>query len=473
MIRHYREAGAALFLACLTLSGCSSETPSASPSTADRPNVLLITLDTTRADRLGCYGYTKAETPNLDSLAAQGCRFDLAFSTSALTAMSHASILTGLFPHQHGLRVFSGPTGNYLPADIPTLASVLRNHDYRTGAFVSAWTASSGYGLHHGFDTFDSGLDLEKLRSEEPDLKLRSKNKWRDEPMDRGQRRGDLTVHRALKWLQDETDPFFLWVHFFDPHDPTLIPPPEVTDRFGLDVQGLKRFARDRRDAHYDPEIYYMDLQVGRLLDHLRSTGQFEQTVVAVLADHGQGLGDHGWYMHRLLYQEQIRIPLLFHGPGIPAGQVLPDLVRNIDVFPTLLELVGLPVPEVAGRSLRSLWSGQEDAPRIAIAEALNSLDRHANLNLPEHQKDLLFCISDREWKLIHHQEHPENSELYHLQTDPAEQHNVLKEHPGQYQRLLGVLTELGAMKIELVEEQEDATAVDLLRSLGYVGEDE
>ena len=222
----------------------------------------------------------------------------------------------------------------------------------------------------------------------------------------------------------------------------------------------------------YDPEIFFMDMHFGRLVDYLKRTGEYDRTVIVVVADHGQGLGQHGWFPHRLLYQEQIRLPLIVRLPDGPRGLVVSNLVRSIDILPTALEAVGLEASQpIEGISLAGLMNGQEEEPRLAFGEALNTIDVHAPRMLPPHQKDDLFCVADQTWKLIYHKHEPGNTELYNLVTDPMERNNLAKEHPDQLARLLARVKELGVMEIEFVEPEGsmDQEALEKLRSLGYV----
>lgn len=431
-------------------------------------NVVLITLDTTRADRLGCYGHDRNTSPVLDALAAEGVRFEMAQSTSALTPMSHASILTGLFPQRHGLRVFYGPTGNTLREGLPTLGSWLQERGWSTAAFISAYTASQRYGLDRGIETFDTGLE-ESLDAMDLTRQQQHEHSWHDGRRTNTQRRGDATTDAALEWLEQTAEPFMLWVHYFDPHDPSLVPPKEFLDPYGITPGDSAK----ARIAIYDPEIRYMDLQIGRLLDSLREGGRLDSTIVVVMADHGQGLQQHDWMRHRLIYQEEVRIPLILRIPGERQGAVVTSLVRNVDVFPTVLDYLDIEPPDgLDGSSLRPLIRGDEESePRIGYAEALNTLDTHSPGSLPRRQKDLLFSIVEQDWKLIYHQEHPKNSELYHLATDPEELQNVIEQHPEEAKRLMARLRASGGLEIEVIhrEGSEDPEMIERLRSLGYI----
>lgn len=433
-----------------------------------RYNVLLVTLDTTRADHLHCYGFDKPTSPNLDALAADGVRFDLAISTSAITPISHASILTGLNPDQHGLRVFYGMTGYRLTEEHPTLATILKSRGWSTAAFVSAYSASERFGLHWGFDTFQSEV-AESVMSQSPTLRPPHDGYWLDQSTASAQRRADATTDQVLIWLKKAKRPFFLWTHYFDPHDPSLVPPESITRRFGA-----RWNLPDAQKLVYDAEIYFMDLHFGRLIDYLKQVGEYDRTVIIAVADHGQGLGDHQWFPHRLLYQEQIRLPLIVRLPKGPRGRVIPDLVRSIDIFPTVLEVLDIQPPDsVAGVSLCGLMRGEAEPPRTGYAEALNTLDVHTPTDLPGRHRDLLFCLVDPPWKLIYHKNSPENSELYNLSEDPKELTNLAGQSPEEVARLAGLLEQSGAMQIQIMPPSEpmDADGLRKLRSLGYVGD--
>jgi len=431
-------------------------------------NVLLITMDTTRADRLHCYGYDNDTSPNVDELAADGVRFDLAISTSAVTPISHASILTGLNPDRHGLRVFYGMTGHFLTQDHPTLATTLKSRGWHTGAFISAYSASERFGLHWGFDTFETGVE-DWVMKQDPTLPLPIDGFFRRARTASAQRRADATTDRALSWLNNVPRPFFLWVHYFDPHDVWLIPPHTVTERFGATLSGKDVFT-----SLYDAEVFFMDQQIGRLLDRLKESGEYEDTVIALLADHGQGMGDHGWVAHRLLYQEQIRVPFIMRAPGGRWGVVVADVVRNIDIMPTILEALGLqPAQPIQGRSLSGLMAGQAEPARVALAEALNTLDAHAPKELPPYQRDLLFSVVNQPWKLIYHKNSPGNSELYHLVNDRRELNNLAAARPQIVKRLVAELERSGAMNVQIAEPTEPLPqdALEKLRALGYVAD--
>ncbi|MCH2107073.1 MAG: sulfatase, partial [Planctomycetes bacterium] len=277
----------------IMLAACGQEQP---------PNLLLITLDTTRADYLGAYGGDVAETPHMDALASRGARFDLALSSSAVTPVSHATILTGLYPYEHGLRVLSAASGYRLSEEVPTLTTTLKEKGYKTIAVHSAFPVSGHFGFDHGFDVFES-FQVEMERSNQV------QDRW---DVSRGQRRSDETTDITLRSLQGTDGPFFLWVHYWDPHDPIMLPPMEFLP---TDLKLNPENIAGRHSEIYAAEVTYLDTQIGRLLDGMEGMGLMDNTMVCLTSDHGEGLDDgvrdHGWWAHRILYQEQIHVPLL------------------------------------------------------------------------------------------------------------------------------------------------------------------
>ncbi|MFH1999225.1 MAG: sulfatase, partial [Planctomycetota bacterium] len=389
-----------LVFGALLVSACN---PGPKP---EKPNILLITLDTTRADRIGCYGYEKAHTPNMDALCQEGVRFDLAVAQAAVTPVSHASILTGLYPYQHGLRVIHGKTLFRLEeGSHPTLARVLKRHGYSTAAFLSAFTVSEYFGLQQGFDLFDTGIEGDLNRKMFTTIDGRS-----DWDVDLNQRRADVTTDHALAWLETRSDPFFMWVHYFDPHDMKLTPSEEFLKPYLKEARSFEDLLRQV----YDGEVAFMDLQIGRIFDALKTSDQYDNTLIIITNDHGQGLGDHDWWTHRILYQEQIRMPLIVRTPDGPSNRSCSALVRSIDIMPTALDYAGIAPLPVEGRSLRGLMRGELEPERMAYADSLMRLDD----NRPEDlaggiHDDLMYCVMTRTWKLIHRRFHEDASELY------------------------------------------------------------
>jgi arylsulfatase A-like enzyme len=430
---------------------------------AKQRNVVLVTLDTTRADHLGCYGYRYDTSPRIDQLADDGVRFDFAIAQSSETPISCASQLTGTYPYRHRLRAMHGFAMTSLDDSVPTLAEVFSSHQYVTAAFISAFPASSRYGLERGFAVFDESF-----------LDRRPPSIHEDGAVATGssQRSAEETTTAVLEWLQaDPRAPFFLWVHLFDPHDTHLLPPAGY-----LEEQMQGRQVGDRHDylrAVYDAEISYVDMHVGIIVDELDRLGLRESTVLAVTADHGEGLGDHNWWKHSLLYQEQIKVPLILQGPGIPAGQVIAPVVEHVDLMPTLLQLTGLDKSTpagVQGQSLVGLLSG--DGAHDQGTTAYSEVHSFFTLSESPGKRDIgvIYSIIDGRWKLLHFPRRPTYDKLFDLQEDPGELRNLIDQHREIAERLLGELVRRDAVDTQLPERGEiTAEDLELLRSLGYV----
>jgi arylsulfatase A-like enzyme/Flp pilus assembly protein TadD len=314
----------------------------ASLAAAAKPNIVLVTMDTTRADRMGFLGSKRGLTPHLDALAKQGTVFTRAYSQAPITTVSHATILTGTYPPYHGVNDFSEP----LPENIPALAELLRRQGYHTAAFVGSLILDPVNGMapgfNRGFDHYDAGYRLRR---------------GKEDRYSTLERRAEQVIARALAWLeQNSSGPFFLWVHVFDPHEPYEAP-------------GV--YGRKYAKAPYDGEIAYTDAQVGKLLETLRARGLFKNTLIAVASDHGEAFGEHGEYTHGVfLYDTTIHVPLLikFHA-GHWASQKYDGRVSLVDLAPTILAAVGIPEPkEMQGRDLIPLL-GRPPADLPSYAE--------------------------------------------------------------------------------------------------------
>jgi arylsulfatase A-like enzyme len=436
-------------------------------------NVVLITLDTTRADHLGLYGYKRPTSPTLDALAPSATVFDLAIVQAAVTPISHATILTGLCPNHHGLRFLLGQTNSELTADKTTLADIWDQAGGETAAFVSAYPMTASYGLSQGFQHFDA--DFARADSTVtlganglPQTML-------------SQRRADETTDHAIEWLRQRPDPkkpLFMWVHYFDPHDAVVKPPEEIMapmmrDKFPPASMGKEDVLR----SAYDAEICFMDFHLGRLLRELMRLGIYEETMLVIIADHGEGLGDHNWWAHGILYQEQIHVPLLIRVPGMTGGGRVSSMVRAIDVVPTILDATRVPRklwPALDGVSLLSaMRTGKTERPLTAYSESLNML-RYDGSRLDrksDESHDKLYCLIDGTQKLIYHQLEPEQTELYDLTGDPKETRNVARRGEGEATtRLLDVLSKSGAITdITVTDAPTEPTKLEGLRSLGYI----
>lgn len=461
-----------LLLVVAAPAGCKR---SAQTSAKNTHNILLVTLDTTRVDYLGCYESRRVgNTPNFDALAADGVRFATCFSASAATPVSHASILSGLYPFQHGMRVIYAQSGYRLQDNTPYLPAVLKEAGWQTAAFLSSFTVSEFYGFDRAFDLFDSGLTqkTEKIFSRTED----GVYVW---ALQDNQRRSDKTTDAALEWLttSNPDQPFCLWVHYWDPHD-VVLKAPETGPPEEFYLPFLKR-NKDRSSsgamrAMYEAEVAFLDFQFGRLIRKLKQMGRYDNTIIVVVSDHGEGLGEHDWWRHTLLYEEQIRVPLIMRIPNWPTGGTISGLVRTIDIYPTLLDALGIEDPRrVAGLSLRGLIHGTTEAPRMAYADALNKYDTNSSVVLRRPKDGNLYCVTDGVWKLIWRLDHPGESELYNIAEDPDEALNLFRTNKQQARRLQAILEKLEPFRTKPFPPAglpRDLDALRALESLGYIG---
>jgi choline-sulfatase len=392
------------------------------------PDVVLVTIDTLRADHLGCYGYGPARTPTLDGLAARGVRFATAVAHVPLTGPSHASILTSRTPLGHGMR----DNGSYvLPPSVRSVAQGFEDAGYRTGAFVSGFPLKRRFGLDRGFDTYDDQLP-------------RGKDARRTAYVERT---ADRTTDAALRWLDAPSDPasppFFLWVHYFDPHAPYEAPAEYTVGAA----------------SPYDGEITFVDAELARLLRKVEEKSGGD-ALVLVTADHGESLGEHGEDTHGIfVYDSTIRVPFLLAGPGVPAGRVSETMARGIDVAPTLLDYAGLADAGMEGRSLRRAASGERLPDEPAYSESL-----HPQL---QYGWAPLHAWRTTRFKFI---EAP-RSELYDLRADPGETHDLSGVEPDRARKMQAALDEaMAGAKTPDASRKVDAETTERLAALGYIG---
>jgi arylsulfatase A-like enzyme/Tfp pilus assembly protein PilF len=360
----------------------ASAAPAQSPA-APRHNIVLITLDTTRADHLGAWGWKYAKTPNLDALAARGVRFVRCDTAAPVTLPSHSTILTGLFPPRTGVR----DNGTFvLPAKVETVAKRLAAHGYDTAAVVSAIVLARRHGLNQGFRIYDDDLGAGYAAGTEV-----------------SERQAEATTTAALAAAGKLKPPFFLWVHYYDPHEEYRPP-----TRFADSVTGPSRL--------YDGEIAYMDEQIGVLLAKLP-----KDVDVVVVGDHGEMLGEHGEQHHGLLlYKAARRVPLLLAGPGVPAGRTEECLVRTVDVAPTLLGLAGVAVPAgLDGQGLLPLPAAGKGCDRTSYTESFLPFFAYKWYPLRSLSTDRFFYL------------HAPKSSLYQIPSDPGEATDLSAQQPG------------------------------------------
>jgi arylsulfatase A-like enzyme/Flp pilus assembly protein TadD len=395
----------------------------------DKPNIILITVDTLRADRLSCYGYGEITTQHIDEFAEDAVLFDQAISPAPLTLPSHASILTGKYPLSHGVR---DNTGFVLPERQSTLPEVLRKKGYKTGAFVGSYVLDSRFGLDQGFDHYfdDFGTGSNEVVR-----------------MELSERPAEEVVAAAESWIRSESSgPWFVWMHLFDPHAPYSPPRPYPAD------------------SKYDQEVLYVDEQLGRFFDFLKKRGQFEDTLIVLTSDHGEGLGEHGEDTHGMfLYDSTLRVPLVVKPPLRQAGSLRIDLqVRLIDILPTVLSSVGFATPEdIQGVSLLPAWSKGDQPELTAYSEAALPL-----LNYGWSDTSSLRTLT-------HKYISAPLPELYDLSSDPGERTNIAEEEPQRISEMAHIRGQLvkqqvGAASAEAYRTPDDET-VRRLRSLGYI----
>ena len=329
--------------AALALSACARETPPAGPPTPR--NLVMVTIDTLRADRLGCYGNRDVATPRLDQIASGGALFEQATVHVPLTRPSHTSIFTGLLPAEHGIRDNVSPA---LAPDVPTLAPMLKAAGFCTGAFVSSIVLSRQSGLNRGFDEYS-----DRFEADGDDARF----------LNTIQRPGDVAMKEALTWIQSAGEArFFAWIHLYDPHDPYEPPEPYASQYAG---------------RPYDGEVAWTDELIGRLEDGLQRLGRKDETLLVVTSDHGEGLGEHGETVHGFfVYESTLRVPLIVRGPTVTPGRRMKGVARSVDLLPSVLDLLGVPTPagwKGSGRSLAPVLRGTASmaAPEPAYAESL------------------------------------------------------------------------------------------------------
>jgi arylsulfatase A-like enzyme/Flp pilus assembly protein TadD len=421
-------------LAALLAAACSS-TPSPSPSTAplrEPRHLVIVTIDTLRADRIGAYGNPNVATPNIDRIAQQGAMAMHGAVHVPLTRPSHVSLFTGLYPSEHGIRDNVSPP---LAKDVPVLAEILKQRGFRTAAFVSSIVLSKQSGLARGFDVYSDKFDIG-----EDDARF----------LNTIQKRGDGTTAEAIAWLRDGgTERRFAWVHLYDPHDPYEPPEPYASRYAG---------------RPYDGEVAWSDELVGRLDTALAEAGLRDDTLLIVTSDHGEGLDEHGEAVHGFfVYETTMRVPLVLRGPGVTPGTRVNTVARTIDVVPTVMDLIGLSAakPKSSGRSLVEAVRGAQLDDEPSFGESLVPLVHYG-------WSDLRALRIGR-WKYIL----APRPELYDLESDPGELRNLHQEQAARARALRsGLEQRLKQEQAALRNTGPAAPAVppDLLEKLGALG---
>jgi arylsulfatase A-like enzyme/Tfp pilus assembly protein PilF len=417
--------------AARTPSGVDLGRPSASGGPL---NLVIITLDTTRADRMGAYGNTQIETPAFDRIAHEGVLFEQAVAAAPLTLPVHSSMFTGKFPPEHGVR---DNGGFFLGPEQLTLAEVLKSHGYRTGGFIGAYVLDSKWGINQGFDTYFDKFDLSETRA----ISVASI-----------QRPGNEVVDQALPWIDGaKGGPFFAWIHLYDAHAPYHPPEP---------------FATRYKDRPYNGEIAFADSQVARVLQKLQDLHLYDRSVIMILGDHGEGLGEHGEASHGFfIYNSTMHVPFAIRAPFSRAlRRTVADPVRSVDVMPTALDLLGIAPPSgISGVSL---------APLLTGAKSELNLDAYSEAMYPLHHygwSDLHALRSGR-YKVID----APRPELYDEERDPAEATNLFETRRPLGDTMIARLRTLenGFSKTQaaIPAASVDPDARQRLAALGYVG---
>ncbi len=442
------------------LAGCAGE-----KEKLRLPDILLVTFDTTRADHLGCYGYVRDTSPRFDALAEQSILFERCIVPMAVTLPSHVSILTGTYPAEHGVKANTFRNERYyaFPPSLQPFAVTCREEGYETAAFVSAASLKRATGIDTGFDRFD-----------QPETE---------------RRRAGATTDSALAWLERPREkPFFLWVHYFDPHQPVR-PPTRLRELFRTD-EVLESLAAERESPPpgdpyhaerreellallngYDGEIRYMDEQFGRLVDAIDARAGCEETIILVVGDHGEGLYQHGILEHGGSWEEQLRAPMLLRVPGEPPRRVA-EPVSAVDAIPTLLGFV-----EGRFEKFRSQASGRNVLAPGAAAAPVTSRDT----GLKEGTAGYRYALTTERWKYFAVRTEGETrEELYDIDADRYELCNLA----GENQELVLELREkflaingeqeargerLRASMDEHGGDDVDPATLEELKALGYV----
>ena len=386
-----------------------------------RPNILLISLDTTRADHLSAYGYERETSAALDAFADDGVLFETAYAPSATTGPSHASLFTSLSPASHGVT----KNGKNLGMSWTTVAEVLASSGYETAAVVSSYVLASRFGYDQGFEHFDEDFSQAEVPV--------GVTLWEGEEVHgKFYGRADDTTRRAVDWLEErprKEDPFFLFVHYFDPHDPYTLPDGYVPPFRPGPSEALKK---NRVIYMYDAALAYMDQELGRLLNALGPLGLDENTLVVITGDHGEGLMEHGHWHHGIhIYEEGVRVPLVLRWPShIDQGRRIQSPVSLVDLAPSLLALSGVPSESsFLGESLAEVLTGQAeldpDRPVWLYRRHYAEGDDAVELDASGEQ----WGLREGRWKLISGIREGV-LELYDLKSDPGETVNLADRHP-------------------------------------------
>ncbi len=429
------------------------------------PNLLMVSLDTTRADHLSAYGYARDTSPNLRAVAGEGVRFHTVYAPTASTGSSHATLFTSLSPPATGVL----KNGMPLAEDHVVLAERLREAGYQTAAAVSSFVLDARFGFGQGFDAYDDDFD--------PADATLSVREWEGHEVEGSfDRRADHTTDHAIRWLQESRDPerpFFLFVHYFDAHLPYQ-PPPPYRERFDADLPPEPRRI-DHLISRYDGEIAFVDASLGRLLESLEGLGLAGNTLLVVIGDHGEGLMEHGVLTHGIfIYEEATRVPWILRWPqgALRPGRDIDEPVGLIDVAPTLLGLLGLPGLEGA--------QGADLAPRLRDAAPAQPT-RPIFLYRRPYPRSVIGVLGKVQvegeliglragpWKYI--EGSIGTQELYDVERDPREERNLAPARPGVVAQLQPEAARWRHERVRPLHDAPELTPQDreALEALGYI----
>ena len=458
-----------------------------------RCNVVLITMDTVRADHVSLYGYKRDTTPRLREFSREATLYDRMVATAAMTLPAHASIFTGFYPSWHGayLAPPSYPIGHPLSGDHPTLAELLQRGGYQTAAVVANWAyLSPQMGFSRGFDAYDSHRPVQIADSELPFYMSSAVREMLSLAMDTNDfdarvLRAEDVNRRAQDWLSQagKRGPFFLFLNYMDAHAPYIPESPFDDDFPGKDkhftpwtdyekvrrgvLAGSHRLtAREQQHivSQYDGAIAYMDAQIGELLDRLRALRLYDNTLIIITSDHGEAFGEHNLMEHAtgFLYENQVHVPMLIKFPGQHHAEESHTLASEVDLLPTILDVAAIPSPKIQGRTLRS--------PRTDTSEPVYSEDQaFGYLDVYPRFRGVRRAIFAGPWKLLTWSAGP--PELYDLSADPREMHNLYRPDAPQAEELL---SRINAWTAAMPRRSKPGTPVnqpniERLKSLGYI----
>lgn len=472
-----------VLICCIALLvGCGGKTKPLEMRTSYKNrelNILLITVDTLRADHVGCYGYMRDTTPHIDRLAQEGVRFANAITTMPTTLPAHCSIMTSKYPREH--RVLKN--GHVLHESFQTLAEILRDHGYKTAAFVGASVLDKAFGLNQGFDTYDDSNDEcdDASLPEEKDVVHGNDDA---EGSGKFQLIAEQVNQKVFDWLgHNQSSKFFLWVHYFDPHSP-YNPPSGYENLFPADrgyqewlkTKGVNPVDRNRLRmiSLYDGEILYTDKQIGLLLDTLSGMGIMENTLIILTSDHGEGLWEHNWRGHGLyLYEEAVSVPLIIRFPALLYSNLtVHSQVGSIDIFPTIMDITDMTTREsLSGHSLMPyILNNDRQRERYFFIERRHYDEDQTSEDMKTLTSGEKYALRTNGCKFIYATK--QDNEFYDLSRDPEELDNIVhkgKQADNFYKLLMEIKKGFEEKSIHLAPLKTlDDGVLERLKSLGY-----